>query len=100
MVVLTKFLFLFSSAIFLAKLNFTSNQIHDNILKMYFLDTECANLFEALVGTLRAAKKRGLITFQVNQPIRELFSNSLHWNYPIGDLYSSHVLTNQKSNFE
>lgn len=29
-----------------------------------FHDTECANLFEALVGTLRAAKKRGLITFQ------------------------------------
>jgi len=29
-----------------------------------FNDTECANLFEALVGTLRAAKKRGLVSFQ------------------------------------
>ena len=26
-------------------------------------DTECANLFEALVGTLRAAKKRGVVSF-------------------------------------
>ncbi|KAL5248689.1 hypothetical protein ACHWQZ_G017770 [Mnemiopsis leidyi] len=29
-----------------------------------FNDTECANLFEALVGTLRAAKKRKVVTFQ------------------------------------
>ena len=30
----------------------------------HFSDTECANLFEALVGTLRAAKKRKVVTFQ------------------------------------
>lgn len=29
-----------------------------------FEDDKCANLFEALVGTLRAAKKRGVVDFQ------------------------------------
>ena len=29
-----------------------------------FSDEKCANLFEALVGTLKAAKKRKVITFQ------------------------------------
>jgi len=29
-----------------------------------FHDTECANLFEALVGTLRAAKKRKVVSFE------------------------------------
>ncbi|XP_006013904.1 costars family protein ABRACL isoform X2 [Latimeria chalumnae] len=29
-----------------------------------FADEKCANLFEALVGTLRAAKKRKIITYE------------------------------------
>jgi len=29
-----------------------------------FADDRCANIFEALVGTLRAGKKRGVCTFQ------------------------------------
>ncbi|KAK5575063.1 hypothetical protein RB653_010318 [Dictyostelium firmibasis] len=29
-----------------------------------FNDDEVANVFEALVGTLKAAKKRGIVTFQ------------------------------------
>lgn len=29
-----------------------------------FNDDKCANLFEALMGTLKAAKKRNLIDFQ------------------------------------
>lgn len=29
-----------------------------------FNDDRCANLFEALVGTLRAAKKRGIVDYE------------------------------------
>uniref|UniRef100_A0A6I8NUJ6 Costars family protein ABRACL n=1 Tax=Ornithorhynchus anatinus TaxID=9258 RepID=A0A6I8NUJ6_ORNAN len=29
-----------------------------------FLDDRCANLFEALVGTLKAAKRRKIVTYQ------------------------------------
>jgi len=29
-----------------------------------FADDRCANIFEALVGTLRAAKKRKVLTFE------------------------------------
>ncbi|XP_034756280.1 costars family protein ABRACL [Etheostoma cragini] len=29
-----------------------------------FNDDQCANIFEALVGTLKAAKRRKLVTFQ------------------------------------
>lgn len=29
-----------------------------------FHDDRCANLFEALVGTLRAAKKRGIVDYE------------------------------------
>mmetsp|Transcript_30041 Transcript_30041/g.41592 ORF Transcript_30041/g.41592 Transcript_30041/m.41592 type:complete len:83 (-) Transcript_30041:296-544(-) len=29
-----------------------------------FADERCANIFEALVGTLRAAKKRKILTFE------------------------------------
>ncbi|KAG8444408.1 hypothetical protein GDO86_009554 [Hymenochirus boettgeri] len=29
-----------------------------------FSDDKCANLFEALVGTLKAAKKRKIVTYQ------------------------------------
>ncbi|KAF6041031.1 ABRACL [Bugula neritina] len=29
-----------------------------------FADDRCANLFEALVGTLKAAKKRKIVTYQ------------------------------------
>lgn len=31
---------------------------------MLFADDRCANIFEALVGTLRAAKKRKMIHFE------------------------------------
>ncbi|XAR72412.1 hypothetical protein NMG60_11019038 [Bertholletia excelsa] len=30
-----------------------------------FNDDKCANIFEALVGTLRAAKKRNVVTYEV-----------------------------------
>ena len=42
---------------------------------MLFSDDKCANIFEALVGTLRAAKKRKIVKFdgeillQPNRPV-------------------------------
>ncbi|CAL8392637.1 costars family protein ABRACL [Gadus morhua] len=43
-----------------------------------FEDTRCANIFEALVGTLRAAKKRKIITFQ-----GELLLQGVHDNVEV-----------------
>ena len=31
---------------------------------MLFADEECANIFEALVGTLRAAKRKKVVTYE------------------------------------
>ena len=49
-----------------------------------FSDDKCANLFEALVGTLRAAKKRKVITFQ-----GELLLQGVHDKVPIKLLATS-----------
>ncbi|XP_070781775.1 costars family protein ABRACL [Enoplosus armatus] len=43
-----------------------------------FSDDKCANIFEALVGTLRAAKKRKVISFQ-----GELLLQGVHDNVDI-----------------
>ncbi|CAL8317555.1 unnamed protein product [Merluccius merluccius] len=43
-----------------------------------FNDTECANIFEALVGTLRAAKKRKIIMFE-----GELLLQGVHDNVDV-----------------
>ncbi|XP_028809012.1 costars family protein ABRACL [Denticeps clupeoides] len=43
-----------------------------------FNDEKCANLFEALVGTLKAAKKRKIITFQ-----GELLLQGVHDNVDV-----------------
>nr|XP_057913864.1 costars family protein ABRACL [Doryrhamphus excisus] len=43
-----------------------------------FQDDRCANIFEALVGTLRAAKKRKVVTFQ-----NELLLQGVHDNVDI-----------------
>ncbi|CAL8314571.1 unnamed protein product [Lota lota] len=43
-----------------------------------FNDTQCANIFEALVGTLRAAKKRKIITFE-----GELLLQGVHDNVDV-----------------
>ncbi|KAK3522723.1 hypothetical protein QTP86_030803 [Hemibagrus guttatus] len=43
-----------------------------------FSDDQCANLFEALVGTLKAAKRRKVITFQ-----GELLLQGVHNNVDV-----------------
>lgn len=43
-----------------------------------FSDDRCANIFEALVGTLKAAKKRKVITFQ-----GELLLQGVHDNVDV-----------------
>lgn len=43
-----------------------------------FIDDRCANIFEALVGTLRAAKKRKVVTFD-----GELLLQGVHDNVEI-----------------
>ncbi|KAE8602234.1 hypothetical protein XENTR_v10013920 [Xenopus tropicalis] len=43
-----------------------------------FSDDKCANLFEALVGTLKAAKKRKIVTYQ-----GELLLQGVHDNVDI-----------------
>lgn len=43
-----------------------------------FNDDECANIFEALVGTLRAAKKRKVLTYE-----GELLLQGVHDNVEI-----------------
>ncbi|XP_076919229.1 costars family protein-like [Bidens hawaiensis] len=43
-----------------------------------FNDDRCANIFEALVGTLRAAKRRKLLTYD-----GELLLQGVHDNVPI-----------------
>ncbi|CAL4185410.1 unnamed protein product, partial [Meganyctiphanes norvegica] len=43
-----------------------------------FNDDECANVFEALVGTLRAAKRKKIITFE-----GELLLQGVHDKVPI-----------------
>ncbi|XP_002158724.1 costars family protein ABRACL [Hydra vulgaris] len=43
-----------------------------------FNDTRCANIFEALVGTLRAAKRKKVVTFE-----GELLLQGVHDNVPI-----------------
>ena len=40
-----------------------------------FADTRCANIFEALVGTLRAAKKRKIITFEGEMLLQGVHDN-------------------------
>lgn len=43
-----------------------------------FNDDKCANLFEALVGTLRAAKRKKILTFQ-----GELLLQGVHDNVDV-----------------
>ncbi|XP_072020101.1 costars family protein ABRACL-like [Amphiura filiformis] len=43
-----------------------------------FNDDRCANIFEALVGTLRAAKRKKIITYE-----GELLLQGVHDNVPI-----------------
>ncbi|NXL61943.1 ABRAL protein, partial [Chordeiles acutipennis] len=43
-----------------------------------FADDKCANLFEALVGTLKAAKRRKIVTYQ-----GELLLQGVHDNVDI-----------------
>ncbi|KAM9339659.1 costars family protein ABRACL [Symphorus nematophorus] len=43
-----------------------------------FNDDQCANIFEALVGTLKAAKKRKVVSFQT-----ELLLQGVHDNVDI-----------------
>ncbi|XP_039269811.2 costars family protein ABRACL-like isoform X1 [Styela clava] len=43
-----------------------------------FADDRCANIFEALVGTLRAAKKKKIVDYQ-----GELLLQGVHDNVPI-----------------
>ncbi|NXF04494.1 ABRAL protein, partial [Smithornis capensis] len=43
-----------------------------------FADEKCANLFEALVGTLKAAKRRKIVTYQ-----GELLLQGVHDNVDI-----------------
>ena len=43
-----------------------------------FTDDRCANLFEALVGTLRAAKRKKIVTFE-----GELLLQGVHDKVPI-----------------
>uniref|UniRef100_A0A8C2TAF9 Costars family protein ABRACL n=1 Tax=Coturnix japonica TaxID=93934 RepID=A0A8C2TAF9_COTJA len=38
-----------------------------------FADEKCANLFEALVGTLKAAKRRKIVTYQGELLLQEVF---------------------------
>lgn len=45
---------------------------------MLFNDDRCANIFEALVGTLRAAKRRKLLTYE-----GELLLQGVHDNVEI-----------------
>ncbi len=45
---------------------------------MLFNDDRCANIFEALVGTLRAAKKRKVVTYE-----GELLLQGVHDNVEI-----------------
>lgn len=45
---------------------------------MLFNDDQCANIFEALVGTLRAAKKRKVLTYD-----GELLLQGVHDNVEI-----------------
>lgn len=45
---------------------------------MLFNDDRCANIFEALVGTLRAAKKRKFLTYE-----GELLLQGVHDNVEI-----------------
>lgn len=40
-----------------------------------FHDDRCANIFEALVGTLRAAKKRKLVTFDAEMLFQGVHDN-------------------------
>ena len=47
-------------------------------LGVLFSDDKCANLFEALVGTLRAAKRKKLITYE-----GELLLQGVHDKVPI-----------------
>ena len=49
-----------------------------------FADDKCANLFEALVGTLRAAKKRKVIDFK-----GEMLFQGVHDKVPIKLLASA-----------
>ncbi|XWS54581.1 hypothetical protein CRYUN_Cryun10bG0101300 [Craigia yunnanensis] len=46
--------------------------------RVLFNDDKCANIFEALVGTLRAAKKRKVVTFD-----GELLLQGVHDNVEI-----------------
>jgi len=41
-------------------------------------DEKCSNIFEALVGTLRAAKKRGVVEYE-----SELLLQGMHDQVPI-----------------
>ncbi|XP_052683003.1 costars family protein ABRACL-like [Crassostrea angulata] len=43
-----------------------------------FSDDRCANIFEALVGTLRAAKRKKVVTYE-----GELLLQGVHDNVPI-----------------
>lgn len=43
-----------------------------------FNDTRCANIFEALVGTLRAAKRKKIVKFE-----GELLLQGVHDNVPV-----------------
>jgi len=51
---------------------------HEVTFGVLFNDEDCANIFEALVGTLRAAKRKKIITFE-----GELLLQGVHDNVPI-----------------
>ncbi|KAK4824148.1 hypothetical protein QYF61_011226, partial [Mycteria americana] len=47
-----------------------------------FADEKCANLFEALVGTLKAAKRRKIVTYQ-----GELLLQGVHDNVMLSNVW-------------
>lgn len=63
---------------FLELMNKMSSCIAKVTFGTLFNDDECANIFEALVGTLRAAKKRKVLTYE-----GELLLQGVHDNVEI-----------------
>ncbi|XP_057292695.1 costars family protein ABRACL-like [Hydractinia symbiolongicarpus] len=51
---------------------------YETTFGVLFHDTRCANIFEALVGTLRAAKRKKIVTYE-----GELLLQGVHDNVPV-----------------
>ncbi|WAR05229.1 ABRAL-like protein [Mya arenaria] len=54
------------------------DELYSVTFGVLFADEQCANIFEALVGTLRAAKRKKVVTYE-----GELLLQGVHDNVPI-----------------